>query len=144
MFRQLCVVAGFGLALQAMAADPEPAETTLLQLMLEVVVPASDVLWGAEDPASDEEWQVLDDAAARLIAAFETARRGGLGPNDAQWASEAKFQAYLDSDVAAANAARAAIAARDMDALFQAGDALYEPCESCHIDYNPRVEGTAE
>ena len=109
-------------------------------LMTDTVTPASDIIWGVEDPQTDEEWQVLDDAAVTLAKAFEATRAGGIGPNDDAWASEAKFQAYIDQEMVALEQARAAIEARNLDGLFDAGGELYTPCEECHIDYNPGVQ----
>ncbi len=129
------------------AADedhPDPVEapameTTIMEMMVATVTPATDALWGVDNPQTEAEWQVLDDAAVVVIESFEEIRNGGGGPNDDAWASEAKFQAYIDEEIAAGEAARAAIGAKDLDALFSAGDALYTPCENCHIDYNPGV-----
>ena len=114
---------------------------TIMEVMVVTITPATDILWGVDDPQTDEDWQVLDDAAITVIEAFERTRNGGVGPNDNTWAAEEKFLAYIDEEIAASNAARAAIAAEDLDALFEAGDALYSPCENCHIDYNPAVSG---
>lgn len=109
-------------------------------LMTDTVTPASDIIWGVEDPQTDAEWQVLDDAAVTLVDAFEATRKGGIGPHDDAWASEAKFQAYIDQEMVALEQARAAIAERNLDGLFDAGGELYTPCEECHIDYNPGVQ----
>jgi cytochrome c556 len=138
MNRLICIIALLGLAVIAGTAEPE---TTIMEMMVATITPATDTLWGVDDPQTDEEWQVLDDAARTVIETFEKTRQGGSGPNDTAWASEAKFQAYIDEEIAAGEAARAAIAARDLDALFEAGDSLYTPCETCHIDYNPGVDG---
>ena len=121
------------------ATTPPEAENTIMAMMVETITPATDTLWGVDDPQTDEDWQLLDDAAVTVIETFEKVRRGGDGPNDNKWASEDKFLAYIDEEIAASEAARAAIAAKDLDALFSAGDALYTPCENCHIDYNPGV-----
>ena len=124
--------------------DAEPAAITsgtIMEIMVVTITPATDILWGVDDPQIDEDWQVLDDAAVTVIEAFERTRNGGVGPNDNTWAADEKFLAYIDEEIAASNAARAAIAAKDLDALFEAGDALYSPCENCHIDYNPAVSG---
>lgn len=120
-------------------AGPTETATTILEMMVVTITPASDTLWGVDDPQTDEEWQVLDDAALAVIETFGKIRKGGGGPNDAMWASEDKFQAYIDEEIAAGEAARVAITARDLDALFAAGDILYPPCENCHIDFNPGV-----
>lgn len=118
---------------------PEVTSGTIMETMVVTVTPASDIIWGVEDPQTDEEWQVLDDAAVTLMKAFEATSAGGIGPNDNAWAAEAKFQAYVDQEMAAIEQSRAAIAARDLEALFDAGGELYTPCEECHIDYNPAV-----
>ena len=110
-------------------------------LMTDTVTPASDIIWGVEDPQTDAEWQVLDDAAVTLMETFEATRKGGGGPSDDAWASEAGFQVYIDQEMVALEQARAAIEARDLDGLFDAGGELYTPCEECHIDYNPAVSG---
>jgi len=118
---------------------PEVTSATIMEAMVVIITPASDIIWGVEDPQTNEEWKVLDDAAVTLMEAFEATRAGGTGPNDNAWASEAKFQSYVDQEMAAIEQSRAAIAARDLDALFDAGGELYTPCEECHIDYNPAV-----
>ena len=114
---------------------------TVMEAMVVTITPASDIIWGVEDPQTDEEWQVLDDAAVTLMETFEATRMGGGGPNDDAWASEAGFQVYIDQEMVALEQARAAIEARDLDGLFDAGGELYTPCEECHIDYNPAVSG---
>ena len=149
MNRYLQIAILLPLTVISRAADEDPPapmeapamETTIMEMMVATVTPASDTLWGVENPQSAAEWQVLDDAAIAVIETFEEVRNGGGGPNDDAWASEAKFQAYIDEEIAAGQAARAAIAAKDLDALYAAGDSLYTPCENCHIDYNPGVAG---
>jgi cytochrome c556 len=123
------------------ADTAENASEAVMQVMVETITPATDTLWGADDPQTDEEWQVLDDAAVTVIDAFERLKEGGAGPNDNTWASDAKYLAYIDEEITASNTARAAIASKNIDALFEAGDALYSPCENCHIDFNPAVSG---
>jgi len=145
MKRQLLTIALVSLCLTACTAEepaaPPPApKLSIMVLMTDTVTPASDIIWGVEDPQTDEEWKVLDDAAVTLMDAFEATRTGGIGPNDDAWASEAKFQAYLDQEMVALEQARAAIEARNLDGLFDAGGELYTPCEECHIDYNPGVQ----
>ena len=139
MNRILLMTCMLGIAVVALSED-QP-ETTIMEEMVVTITPATDTLWGVDDPQTDEEWRVLDDAARTVIQSFEKIRNGGSGPNDAEWAIETKFQAYIDEEIAAGEAARAAIAARDLDALFEAGDSLYTPYETCHLDYNPGVAG---
>jgi hypothetical protein len=145
MSRKLCMAIGLGFV-AGCSWNSEPARSlpqlkvTILELMAATVTPASDTLWGVEDPQTNEEWQVLDAAAEEIIKAFEQAKLGGVGPNDSNWASEPKWQAYADEEIVAGQAARDAIVARDLDALLAAGDLLYPPCEACHIDYNPSLK----
>jgi cytochrome c556 len=144
MKKQLFTILLMSTGLMACTADepaaPPPApKSSIMVLMTDTITPASDIIWGVEDPQADEEWQVLDDAAVTLMETFEATRGGGIGPNDDAWASEAKFQAYIDQEIVALEQARAAIAARNLDGLFDAGGELYTPCEECHIDYNPGV-----
>jgi cytochrome c556 len=119
-------------------AAPEPGPTIML-LMVEDITQASDIVWGIEDPQTDEEWQVFDDAAVALVEAFQAIEAGTAGPNDKAWAADEKFQAYIDKEYAALEAVRQAIADRNLDGVFDAGGDLYTPCEDCHIDFNPAV-----
>lgn len=121
--------------------DDAPPDMTIMDLMVIQVAPATDTIWGIEDPDTDEEWQVFIDAADATIAAFEQAKRGGSGPNDATWAADPKWQTYSDQVIAAAVSTKAAVAARDVEAMWDAGGELYTPCEQCHIDFNPGVQG---
>ena len=116
------------------------SRATVMSVMLTEIMPASDTLWGVNSPETDAEWQNLVEAANDVISAFETIRNGGAGPNDNDWASEKTWQSYIDASVAAANKARNAGLQRDLDAMYEANDELYPPCESCHIDFNPGVE----
>ncbi len=121
-------------------ANDAPPEMTIMELMVSQVVPATDTIWGIEDPQTDEEWQVFVDAADVTIAAFKQAKIGGSGPNDSTWAADPKWQIYSDQVIAAAESAKSAVAARDVEAMWDAGGELYTPCEQCHIDFNPGVQ----
>jgi len=115
-------------------------QTSVLALMLSTVVPASDTLWGVDDPQTDADWQVLADAADQTILAFEKIRQGGSGDFDNDWAKDPRWQTHIDNELSAARAAILAIENRDLDALYNANDMLYTPCEECHIDFNPGVQ----
>jgi hypothetical protein len=119
----------------ACAADDQ----SILELMTIAVAPATDTLWGADDPQTDAEWQALKDAATETIVAFERAKTGGSGPNDNAWAANDDWQTLSNDVIAAAELAKKAIAERDIEALWDAGDPLYTPCEACHIAFNPGV-----
>ena len=124
------------------ASDPadSTAALNINALMTDVVTPASNTLWSVEDPQTDAEWLVFEDAASQLIAAGEQIKRGGSGPNDATWAADPAWQAFADTLIDAANDARNAAQAKDLDALFNANDVLYPPCEECHIQFHSGVD----
>ena len=109
--------------------------------MMSVVTPATDTIWGIEDPQSDAEWQVIDTAAVDIIAAFEAMKLGGSGENDIAWAANEDWDAMMDEAIEAALLARAAVLNRDVDGVLAAGNVLYPPCENCHLKYHPRVAG---
>jgi hypothetical protein len=94
-------------------ADAERKLSTM-ELMLSKVTPATDTLWGIDDPQTDADWQVFIDAADVTIAAFEQAKVGGSGPNDDTWAADDRWKAYADEVIAAANSTKVAIEARDL------------------------------
>jgi hypothetical protein len=114
-------------------------EQSIIELMTTRVAPATDTLWGADDPQTDADWQLLDDAASETIEAFIATKAGGAGPNDNNWAANNDWQAFADDVIAAAELAKLAIGERDIEALWEAGDPLYTPCEACHLVYNPGV-----
>ena len=119
------------------------AETTRMSindLMVEVITPATNTLWGIEDPKTEEEWQVFIDAANVVIEAGETVKIGGTGPMDNEWADEPDWDAFADRLINAGKDARAAAINKNIDAMFTAGEVLYPPCEECHIQFHPGVQ----
>lgn len=125
---------------ELVAAETMPVEEpTVMSLMVEDITNDSNIVWGIEEPQTDEEWQVFDDAAARLVEAFQKVEHGLAGPNDEAWAEDAAFRAYIEQEYAALEQMREAIAARDIDGVFDAGGELYTPCEECHLEFNPAV-----
>lgn len=140
------ISASLGLLVVATAcgqADDEPATpaptTSVMELMVAVVTPATDTLWGIEDPQTEEEWQVFIDAADVVINAGETIKVGGTGPNDNEWAADPEWQAFADRMIGAGVDARKAAEEKNLEAMYTAGEVLYPPCEECHIQFNPGV-----
>jgi len=126
----------------ASGADEVPEPTmSIMELMVTVVTPATDTLWGIEDPQTDEDWQVFIDAADTVIDSGRTIKVGGTGPNDRTWAADPAWQALADRLIGAGEDARTAAENRDIDAMFTAGEVLYPPCEECHLQFNPGVTG---
>ena len=130
------------LARAAGSADEQNDPTlTIMELMVTIVTPASDTLWGIEDPQSGEDWQIFVNAADAIIDAGRTMKVGGTGPNDNTWAAEPDWQNFTDRLISAGEDARAAAERQDLDAMFTAGEVLYPPCEECHLQFNPAVAG---
>jgi cytochrome c556 len=121
------------------SSEPDEPVVSINELMTNVVTPATNTLWGVEDPQTDEEWKVLEDAALETIRAGKQAQRGGTGPNDNTWAAEEEWQGYAREMTAAAEAGLKAIRDRNLDALYEANDVLYPPCENCHLKFHPGV-----
>lgn len=110
------------------------------ELMVTVVTPATDTLWGIEDPQTDAEWQVFIDAADVVIRAGQTIKVGGTGPMDNEWAANPAWDAFADRLIGAGVDARTAAEAKDVEAMYTAGEVLYPPCEECHLQFHPGVQ----
>ena len=120
-------------------AETEIPQVTIKQIMESVITPPTNTLWGADDPKTDEEWKNLEDAAIAVIASGALINLGGSGPNDNNWVKEPAWRAFTKVMTDAGKDALKAIRAKNMDALFEAGDVLYPPCEGCHLKFNPGV-----
>lgn len=121
------------------AADGRPL-VSVMELMEQTVTPASNTLWDAwEAPTDDAQWQALEEAAITLLVAGQALALGGTGPRDGEWARSPAWRAYNEAMIGATVEALNAVRARDHDALLDAGDALYPPCEVCHQQFNPAV-----
>ena len=127
----IAVIAPFCLLAHAAAAQqPKPAADTLA-LMKSVVIPASNTVFGVGKaaPKSDQEWAVVQNSAARLIDAGRQLSMQAPAADGAEWTRFAK--AMADAAAVAGKAAQA----KNVDAVLDAADALYETCEGCHQRY---------
>ena len=107
-------------------------------IMLTIITPATNTIWSIDDPQTDEEWQVLIDAAAQLIEASNRIKAGGAGPNDSTWAKDPEWQRYSDVLVESGEEIQAAARERDLDTLINvSNDKMYPPCEECHLMFHP-------
>jgi hypothetical protein len=124
---------------QMASSMPSPTAVPILTLMVDVVAPATNTLWGVDNPETDVEWRELADAAELAIRAFRQIKEGGIGPNDMAWAADPRWQAYSDAVISTAEEARIAIEHRDPEALRDANNDLYAPCEACHLEFHPTI-----
>ena len=124
------------------AAEPGASPPgSVNDVMMTVVTPATNTIWGIEDPQTDEEWQVYIDAAAELVNAAKTIKAGGTGPNDSAWAEDPEWQRYADVLIESGIEIQAAARERDLDTLMNvSNDKMYPPCEECHIQFHPGMQ----
>ncbi len=119
-------------------AQLEP-ELTVKEIMNAIVTPTTSTIWGAYQLQSEEEWQEVENAALSVIGAANLLSAGGAGEGEVAMAAEPDWQSYNQQMLDAARQVLLAVAAKDEEALFNAGnDALYPPCESCHQQYQQR------
>ncbi len=79
------------------AAEPDAGPPgSVNNLMLTVITPATNTIWGIEDPQTDEESQVFIDAASQVIEVAIQIKAGGSGPNDSAWAEGPAWQRFTD------------------------------------------------
>ena len=124
----------------AAAQDSKP-NASVLAVMTDIVTPATNTIWGIEDPQTDEEWQVFIDAAADLIDAAEQIKAGGSGPNDSAWAEDPEWQQFADVLIESGVEIQAAARDKDVDTLMNvSNDKMYPPCEECHINFHPGMQ----
>ncbi len=124
----------------ACATLAEKPRITINELMIQTVTPATNILWGVEEPNSDAEWLALANAAKKVrLAAIETGQGGDLsdGKNPS---AEPEWQKLVDQMATSATLAQEAITKKDLDALIDAGNELYTSCEMCHQLYHPSVK----
>ena len=124
----------------SLATEDAAPTMSINDLMITVVAPATDTLWGIEDPQSAEDWQVFIDAANAVIEAGETIKVGGTGPNDNTWADDPAWDAFSDRLIGAGVDAKNAANNKDIEAMYTAGEVLYPPCEECHLQFHPGVQ----
>lgn len=114
----------------AQQATAKPAGGAL-ELMKSVIIPASDAVFGVgkQAPKSDQDWAAVRDNAARLSDAAKPLTLQAPSAGGANWARHSKAMGD------AADAAIKAASAKNVDAVLDAGDALYSACEDCHKQY---------
>jgi cytochrome c556 len=134
-------LATFGQAQEPDAAANALPHVSIKEVMEKTITPATNVLWNALEPPTDEQWAALEEAAVTLLVAANAIAVGGTGPMDADWVKQPAWQAFDRLMIVAGMDALKAVRARDLAALMTAGDALYTSCEGCHAQFNPGVVG---
>lgn len=140
---QFLVILGLGICggtiITAQPVEIQPGSVN--DIMVNIVTPVTNTIWGIEDPQTDEEWQVYIDAAEQLVNAAARIKAGGAGPNDAAWATEADWQRFADILIESGREIATAAANKDLDAVIEiSNDQMYPPCEECHIQFHPGLQ----
>jgi hypothetical protein len=125
----------------AASAPPFHTMLTTKQLMSWIIDPNATAIWnsvgsivtdkGTEEkhPKTDEEWASFRNAAATLVESGNLLMLDGRAVDNDQWMATSRGMAD-----AAATVLEAA-EAKDVEAYFDAGGALYEACTACHSKY---------
>lgn len=118
------------LAMSALAADnaAPQASGSLSELMTRIVQPTSDAVFyvSRTPPQSDDDWRQLENKTLMLAESANLLLIPGYVRDQEQWIRDSLLM--RDAAVAAYKAAQA----KDLPALEELNNALYESCENCH------------
>jgi hypothetical protein len=132
----LALVAVFALDVKAPASqEPPPAPTrpvgTMSDLMIKMIYPTSDAIFYIETrtPKTDAEWGELQAMTLTLAESANLLMMPGRARDQERWMADAKLM--LDAGMAAYAAAKK----KDVAALVELNDAVYQSCVVCHQHY---------
>jgi hypothetical protein len=91
-------------------------------------------------PKTDDDWKMVEANALMLAETGNLLLMGSRMKDETGWVT--RTRAMMD----AANEAAKAAAAKNTDAVFNAGTKIYQACTACHLQYinpavNPRADG---
>jgi hypothetical protein len=109
---------------------PRPA-STMSELMVDVIYPASDAVFyiSTRTPKNDAEWTELQGKTLMVAEAANLLMMPGRVRDNDRWMADAKLM--RDAGAAAFAAAKK----KDVDALIDLNDQLYQSCVTCHQQY---------
>jgi hypothetical protein len=115
------------------SAPPPPLEAiaTTRQVMLGITIPTSDVVFqvGAKAPADDMEWEKVEANALALAESGTLLTIGARAIDQQEWLK------HCQDLIATAKTAAAAAHEKNVDKVLDAGNAIYEVCDTCHKKY---------
>jgi hypothetical protein len=111
---------------------PRPVGT-MSELMVDVIYPASDAVFyiSTRTPKNDAEWTELQGKTLMVAEAANLLMMPGRVRDNDRWMADAKLM--RDAGAAAFAAAKK----KDVDALIDLNDQLYQSCVTCHQQYRP-------
>ena len=101
--------------------------------MIRVIYPTSDAVFyiDTRTPTSDAEWGELQSKTLMLAESANLLMMPGRARDNDRWMTDAKLM--FDAGQAAFRAARA----KNLQALQDLNDQLYQSCVQCHQHYRP-------
>ncbi len=110
---------------------------TMSELMVEVIYPTSDAIFYVmrSVPANDYEWGLLEGKALMLAESANLLMMPGRTRDQTRWMKDARL--LLDAGAAAFKAAKA----KNLQALVDLNEQLYQSCVTCHAHYRPNYRG---
>lgn len=123
----------FFIACLAIAQAPTSFQPvgTMSQLMIDILYPASDALFYIQrtPPQNDRDWGVIRTNALNLAESGNLLMMPGRARDQGDWIKDAKM--IVDVGQAAYKAAQK----KDMQAILDLNEQLYESCTKCHSQY---------
>lgn len=106
---------------------------TMSELMAKIIYPASDAIFyiTTRTPASPAEWAVLEGQALMVAESANLLLMPAHLRDETRWPADARLM--RDAGMAAFKAAKA----RDVQALDNLNDQLFQSCVTCHQHYRP-------
>jgi hypothetical protein len=101
------------------------------ELMTAIIIPTSDAVFGAspETLKTEKEWTALESSALTLAESGNLLMMRIPRNDNSIWLKESK--ALVEAGSEAYRAAKA----KNLDALQEAGNKIYETCENCHAKH---------
>ncbi len=133
LWGSLCLtfIAAMCVALSAQQPGGTKAVGSVRDIMLSMVAPSSDVVFGAgaDEPKTDADWTKLRLSAVELAESANLLMIGSRVRDSGDWMKMARAQ--LD----AAEAVVRLASEKKVDGLSDASDKVYETCTTCHNKY---------
>ena len=130
----------------ALAGCSKEPDVSIKAFMANEVQPTAEVYWNAVQfisdetgdhdirPQTDEEWQKVADAAAKLAEHGRMLKEPGYAEGRGQGWIE-----FSDGLIEVAGKAEAAANSKDPNAVFEVGGTVYSVCSACHQAYPPET-----
>ena len=132
-FLALAAVVAFDVKAPAIqeTAPPTRPVGTMSDLMVKMIYPTSDAIFYIETrtPKTDAEWGELQAKTLTLAESANLLMMPGRARDQERWMADAKLM--LDAGMAAYAAAKK----KDVAALVELNDAVYQSCVVCHQHY---------